>query len=167
MTTPLLMLALMVGPYLGARLLGFALNREYDLRAAAVAGLALLFFFTGLGHFVETEAMAQMLPSWVPVRVAVVYLTGVLEWAIALGFLIPEARRSAGWMAIGVLIAFFPANIYAAVNFVPMGDHALGPVYLLVRAPLQLGIALWAYWFTVRRPRMERAALPVDAVTQH
>jgi hypothetical protein len=33
-----------------------------------------------------------------------------------------------------------------------MGGHAWGPVYLLVRAPLQLAILTWAYWFTLRRP---------------
>ncbi len=28
--------------------------------------LALVFLFTGLGHFIKTVEMAQMLPSWVP-----------------------------------------------------------------------------------------------------
>jgi uncharacterized membrane protein len=110
MTTPLIMLALMVGPYLVAQ------QRNFDPRAAAAYGLSLLFLFTGVGHFLETEAMAQMLPPWVPARVPLVYLTGVLEWALALGFFIPETRRSAGWMAIAALIAFFPANIYAAIR---------------------------------------------------
>jgi uncharacterized membrane protein len=96
-----------------------------------------------------------MLPPWVPARVPLVHLTGVLEWALALGFFIPETRRSAGWMAIAVLAVFFPANIYAAINFVPMGGHAWGPEYLVVRAPLQLAILLWTYWFTIREPRTE------------
>jgi uncharacterized membrane protein len=145
MTTPLIMLALLAGPYAAVRLLG-----RFDSRAAAAYGLALLFVFTGLGHFLQTEAMAQMLPPWVPARVQLVQLTGVLEWGLALGFFIPETRRSAGWMALAVLVAFFPANIYAALNYVPMGGHAWGPEYLLVRAPLQLAIALWVYWFTIR-----------------
>jgi uncharacterized membrane protein len=141
MTTPLIMLALMVAPFV-----------VYRSRAAGAAGLGLLFFFTGSGHFLQTEAMAQMLPPWVPAPVALVYLSGVLEFALAIGFLIPETRRSAGWMAAAVLVLFFPANIYAALNHIPMGGHAWGPVYLLVRAPLQLAILLWAYWFTLRRP---------------
>ena len=139
MTTPLIMLALMVAPFL-----------VYRSHAAGAAGLALLFFFTGSGHFLQTEPMAQMLPPWVPAPVALVYLTGVLEFALAIGFLIPETRRSAGWMAAAVLVLFFPANIYAAINHIPMGGHAWGPVYLLLRAPLQLAILLWVYWFTMR-----------------
>jgi len=153
MTTPLIMLALMVVPYL-----------VYRSDAAATAGLALLFLFTGSGHFLQTEPMAQMLPPWVPARVPLVYLTGVLEFAIAIAFLLPETRRAAGWMAAAVLVLFFPANIYAAVNHVPMGGHAWGPVYLLVRGPLQLAILMWIYWFTLRRPRSAIAREEIPAL---
>jgi uncharacterized membrane protein len=55
-------------------------------------------------------------------------------------------------VATVVLVLFFPANVYAALNHIPMGGHAWGPVYLLVRAPLQIIILLWVYWFTIRPP---------------
>jgi uncharacterized membrane protein len=145
MATPLIMLALMIGPYLVTR-----------SRSAGAIGLGLLFVFTGSGHFLQTEPMVQMLPPWVPARLTLVQLTGVLEFVIALGFFIPATRRLAGWTAAAVLVLFFPANIYAALNFVPMGGHAWGPVYLLVRAPLQLAILLWIYAFILRRPRMRQ-----------
>lgn len=135
------MLALMVGPYLASR-----------SRPAGAIGLGLLFLFTGSGHFLQTGPMVEMLPGWMPARVALVYLTGILELAIALSFFVPATRRLAGWTAAAVLVAFFPANIYAALNHVPMGGHAWGPVYLLVRAPLQLAILAWVYAFTLRRP---------------
>lgn len=141
MTTPLIMLALMVAPYL-----------VYRSRAAGAVGLALLFIFTGSGHFLQTEVMAQMLPPWVPARIPLVYATGVLELAVAIAFFLPDTRRTAGWMAAAVLVLFFPANIYAALNHVPMGGYAWGPVYLLVRGPLQLAILGWVYWFTIKRP---------------
>ena len=153
MTTPLIMLVLMIGPYAIARLLSVLTQRQYNLRGAAAIGLALLFIFTGIGHFTQTEPMSQMLPSWVPARVLLVYLTGILELAIAAGFLIPRSRRLTGWAAAIMLILFLPANIYAAINQVPMGGHAWGPVYLLIRAPLQLAILLWIYWFTIREPK--------------
>jgi uncharacterized membrane protein len=141
MTTPLIMLGLMVGPWLARR-----------TQDAGVLGLVLLFVFTASGHFLQTELMAQMLPSWVPASVALVYATGVLELAIAIALLLPDTRRAAGWMAAAVLVLFFPANIYAALNHVPMGGHAWGPVYLLVRGPLQLAILGWVYCFTIKRP---------------
>jgi uncharacterized membrane protein len=139
MITPLVMLALMVSPWLALR-----------SRAAAAIGLGILFVFTGVGHFIQTEAMAQMLPGFVPFRVPLVYLTGVLEFAIAAGFFVPATRRLAGWAAAAVLVLFFPANIYAAFAHVPMGGHAWGPVYLLIRAPLQAAIVAWVWWFALR-----------------
>jgi uncharacterized membrane protein len=135
------MLALMVGPWLARR-----------TEVAGVVGLTVLFVFTASGHFLQTEPMAQMLPPWVPARVALVYATGVLELAIAIALLLPDTRRAAGWMAAAVLVLFFPANIYAAMNHVPMGGHVWGPLYLLVRTPLQLAILAWVYWFTIKRP---------------
>jgi uncharacterized membrane protein len=94
--------------------------------------------------------MAQMLPPWVPARTFLVYATGVLEFAIAAGFLMPRTSRLTGWVAAAVLVLFFPANIYAAFHHVRMGGHAEGPVYLFIRAPLQLIILFWVYWFTIR-----------------
>jgi uncharacterized membrane protein len=139
------MLALMVAPWLARR-----------TEAAGVAGLALLFIFTASGHFLQTDPMAQMLPPWVPAPGALVYATGVLELAIAIALIFPETRRAAGWMAAAAIVLFFPANIYAAMNYVPMGGHAWGPVYLALRAPLQIAILAWVYWFAIR-PAVFRA----------
>jgi len=151
-TTPIVMLVLMMAPYVIVRLLSAATGGPFNTRAAAAIGLGILFVFTGIGHFIQTGPMAQMLPPWVPERVLLVYLTGILEFAIALGFFIPASRYLTGWVAAAVLILFFPANIYSAINTIPMGGHEWGPVYLLVRAPLQIIIVFWVCWFTIRRP---------------
>jgi uncharacterized membrane protein len=152
MTTPLIMLVLMLAPYLVFRLLSMAMHRDFDARRAASIGLTLLFIFTGVGHFIETGPMSQMLPPWVPARVLIIYLTGLLEFGIAIGFLFDKYRQYTGWAAAAVLVLFFPGNIYAAINHIPMGGHEWGPVYLLIRAPLQAIIVFWVYWFTIRQP---------------
>jgi uncharacterized membrane protein len=152
MTTPIIMLVLMVAPYAIARVWSLGTLREVDLRAAAAVGLTVLFIFTGVGHFIQTEPMSQMLPPWVPERVLLVYLTGALEFAIAAGFMIRRSRQLTGWVAATILVLFFPANIYSALNQIPMGGHEWGPVYLLIRVPLQLAILLWVYWFTIKQP---------------
>ena len=152
MTTPIIMLVLMMVPYLVVRALSAVTHRDFDVRGAAAIGLGILFIFTGIGHFIQFEPMAQMLPSWVPQRVLLVYLAGVLEFAIAVGFFVPKARLFTGWVAAMLLVFFSPANIYAAINHFPMGGHAWGPIYLLIRAPLQVIILLWVYWFTIRQP---------------
>lgn len=150
MTTPAIMLVLMTAPYLLTRVAAATTSFGGDSRNAAAIGLGLLFVFTAVGHFARTEPMVQMLPQWVPARTMLVYATGVLELAIAAGFLVPRWRLAAGWAAAIVLVAFFPANVYAALHNVPMGGHEWGPVYLLIRGPLQVAILLWVYWFTIR-----------------
>jgi uncharacterized membrane protein len=153
MSTPIVILVLLTFPYLALRLYGLLSGRRFDARGAGAAGLGIAFLFFALGHFAETAAMALMLPPWVPARTPLIYATGVLELAIAVGLFLPGTRRAAGWAAAAVLVAFFPANIYAAMNHVPMGGHAWGPAYLLVRAPLQAILIAWVWWFVVREPR--------------
>ena len=149
MLTPLLMLLIIATPVLASLAIPSLRSRT---RSAAAVGLGLLFLFTASGHFVQTAAMVQMLPPWVPEREALIYLTGVMEIAVAIGFFVPRWRRVAGWAAAAMLVAFFPANVYAAINHVPMGGHAWGPVYLLVRAPLQAMILAWVWYFVLRTP---------------
>lgn len=155
MTTPVLMLLILISPYLASRFV-LRRSRESELRPAAAAGLGLLFLFTASGHFIQTGPMVQMLPSWVPARELLVYATGVLEIAIALALFSDRSRVAGAWAAAAALVAFFPANVYAALHQVPMGGHAWGPLYLLVRAPLQVFI-LWWIWVMVLRTRPARA----------
>jgi uncharacterized membrane protein len=126
MTTPLILLVLMTAPDLIVKAYVSATKESSDGRNAAAVGAGLLFAFTGTGHFVETESMLQMLPPWVPCRTWLIYATGLLEFAIAAGFFVPKTRRATGWIAIGLLVLFFPVNVYAAINHVGVGGHAWG-----------------------------------------
>jgi uncharacterized membrane protein len=149
MTTPLIMLAILAVPMLivwSLRLRGL----NVVLGTGGVIGLVLTFLFTASGHFLQAEPMAEMLPSFVPARLPLIYLTGVLEIALGLGMALPVTRRLAGLAAISVLVLFFPANVYAAFAHVEMGGHAWGPMYLLIRAPLQALLVAWTWWFAVR-----------------
>jgi uncharacterized membrane protein len=145
------MLTLMIAPMLIMGSVGTVTGRAVDRRAAAAIGLGILFAFTGVGHFAQTEPMVRMLPSWIPQRELLVYLSGALEFAIAVGFFVPKTRRLAAWSAAAVLVLFFPVNVYAALQRIPVGGHGWGPVYLLIRGPLQLMILAWIYWFLLRR----------------
>ena len=115
--------------------------------------LALVFVFTSTGHFMQTQAMMQMLPAAVPMREVIIYASGVLELCLAAGLLVRRFAHITGICIIAFLIVVLPANIYAAIHRVEMGGHNLGPMYLLVRVPLQLILIGWAYWFSVRRTR--------------
>jgi len=158
MFTPILMLVTLTLPYAVSRFLTIWRGDRGCERTAAAIGAGLLFLLTASGHFTQVDAMMQMLPAWVPARQALVLATGVLEIVIALGFFSRRWRPYAAWAAIAVLVGFFPVNIYAAFVHAPMGGHAWGPVYLLVRAPLQAVIVAWIWYFLVRgQPRPWRA----------
>ena len=147
----LVMLGILVVPYLlltavGAVWPGLAVDPQFRGRV----GLALMFLFTASGHFIRTRLMSEMLPSWVPRRVPIIYVTGVLEMVGAIVLLTPHAYRLAGAGLLLFLVGVLPANIYAAFNRVGMGGHERGPAYLLVRVPLQLVLMGWTYWFAMR-----------------
>ncbi len=139
-----IILTLLVVPYW---LLTFAHVPEV-LRGRA--GIALVFAFTGVGHFLKTAAMTQMLPAWVPMRLSLVYLTGIFEVFAAVAILVSPLWRSVGVTLCIFLLLIIPSNIYAAGQRTDFGGHAAGPVYLLARIPLQLFLMGWVYWFAVR-----------------
>jgi uncharacterized membrane protein len=146
----LVLLTILLGSYAGLSLLDrLGWMRTAPGRRGRVS-LALLFMVTSLGHFAQTAQMAEMLPARVPNRDAIVYVTGVLEAAGALGLLVPRFSRLAGICLLLFLIAVFPANVYAAFARAPMGGHDAGPVYLLVRGPFQLLLVWWTWRFAVR-----------------
>ncbi|MGH9749177.1 MAG: DoxX family protein [Candidatus Polarisedimenticolia bacterium] len=122
--------------------------------------LAALFLFTGMGHFVKTDEMVAMLPAWAPSRHAIVYVTGLLEWAGAIGLLVPRFSRAAGICLVVFMVMIFPANVYAAWRHVEMGGHGAGPIYLIVRGPFQLLLIWWAWFFAVRRAPAPAAPPP-------
>jgi len=75
-------------------------------------------------------------------------VTGVFELAGAVGLLLPAVRRLAAWCLIALLVAMFPANVYAALRNITLRGRAATP--LLVRTPLQI---FWiaALWWSAAR----------------
>jgi uncharacterized membrane protein len=117
---------------------------------AGCFGLAAVFLFTGMGHFARARGMAEMLPRWVPGRLPIVWATGVMELAFAVGLALPAWARTTGLAVIAFLVLVFPANVSAAARGVDFGGHGRGFSYLWIRAPLQLLLIAWAWWFAVR-----------------
>ena len=130
--------ALRVGGLMGVRALR---SWAPALRIA----LAVMFLATGATHFsVLRDDFAAMLPPPLTDAVWPVYLTGGLEIAGALGLLLPRWRRPAAVCLVLLLLAMFPANVYAARHGILFQGEP--PVALWLRAPIQLWfmVALWA-----------------------
>ena len=145
----LFLLLLLVAPYLILTAAGrFVGALKISPAARARVGLTLFFLFTGVGHFVRAEEMAEMLPPAVPYRLELIYFTGVLELLGAAGVWVPRLTRLTGLFLILMLVGVLPANIYSAINRVEFGGHGAGPAYLLVRVPFQLFVIWWTYFAT-------------------
>ena len=97
-------------------------------RDAGRGALVIMFLFTGASHFTSMKYdFSAMIPPPLPNDLWVIYLTGVLEIAGAVGLLIPRTRRLAGICLVLMLAALFPANVYAALNEVSLRGQAATP----------------------------------------
>lgn len=91
-----------------------------------------------------THDLAVMIPPPLTGALWVIYVTGVLEIAGAIGLLTRPLRRLATWGLMALLAVLFPANIYAALSGVTVGGAGATP--LLVRAPLQVFWIALLWW---------------------
>jgi len=85
-----------------------------------------------------------MVPPSFPNPRALVFATGVLEIARAIGLLLPPTRSLAAWGLVLILVALFPANVSAARRGLTLRGKPVTP--LAMRLPIQLlfvAIALW------------------------
>lgn len=125
---------------------------EYDIRQAGSVAMSAMLLFTAIGHFAFTKGMAMMLPDFIPAKREVVYFTGFIEIAAAIGLFIPSLRQITAWLLIVFFILILPANIYAAMHQVNYQKGTLdgeGLVYLWFRVPLQMLFIIWVYFSAI------------------
>ena len=150
MITPILILLILSSP-LGVAFFYSRLKKaSINIKKYACWGLGLAFIFFFIGHIVKANGMAEMLPPWVPFKIPLIYITGAIELLVGIALFITRLQLVAAKISIIIFIVFFPANIYAALNSVGLGGHQWGPIYLLIRAPLQIILIVWAYFLCIK-----------------
>jgi len=114
---------------------------------SAVYALAVMFVFTSTAHFNKMKHdLAQMIPSYFPQPLMIVYITGVLELLGAAGLVFPQFRRLAGICLIALLIGMFIANLNAAYKSVTLRGKPPTPLWL--RTPMQVLFIALLWWST-------------------
>jgi uncharacterized membrane protein len=75
-----------------------------------------MFVMTGIAHFVPgmRRDMIAIVPPRLPAPGSLVSITGVLELLGAAGLLYPTTRVAAAACLFLLMLAMFPANVYAA-----------------------------------------------------
>lgn len=115
------------------------------LKLASLVLLAVFMMAAGILHFVNPNFYLKIMPDYLPWHLELVYLSGVAEFVLGAALLVPRLRRTAAWGVIALLIAVFPANIFAYQHQELLPAP---PLVHLLRLPLQLVFILWAYWHT-------------------
>jgi uncharacterized membrane protein len=109
-------LSLVLGS-LAARIVGWLGVDYVDSWPASIAvGLAVMFTMTGVAHFVPgmRRDMIAIVPPALPKPALLVTITGALELLGALGLLYPPTRVAAAACLFLLMLAMFPANVYAS-----------------------------------------------------
>jgi uncharacterized membrane protein len=110
------LLSLVLGS-LAARVVGWLGVDYVDSWPASIAvGLAVMFTMTGVAHFAPgmRRDMIAIVPPRLPKPALLVTITGVLELLGAVGLLYPPTRVAAAACLFLLMLAMFPANVYAS-----------------------------------------------------
>jgi uncharacterized membrane protein len=114
---------------------------QWVLRMVVVLPLVV----SGIGHFTRTAMFATIVPLFFPYRPQLVPVSGAMELAGALGLLLPAFTRTASVCLAGLMIAIFPANVYAAGEVVG-GLHMPSVPVRLVMQVVYIVLLLLAGW---------------------
>ena len=81
-----------------------------------VGAVAAMFVLTGVAHFAPPmrRDLIAIVPPRLPAPGLLVTITGVLELLGAAGLLLPVTRVAAAVCLLALMLAMFPANVYAS-----------------------------------------------------
>ncbi len=107
---------------------------------------AAFYLLAGIAHIRSPAGFLAITPDWVRYPEQVIFWTGVVEIAGAIGLLIQRLRWSAGVGLALYALCVYPANINHALNGIAIGGTALGMGYHIPRLLLQPVIIWLALW---------------------
>jgi uncharacterized membrane protein len=112
--------------------------------------VALPLLASGPAHFMRTDLFATIIPPLFPYRPQLVLVSGAMELAGAIGLLLPAFTRIASACLAVLMIAIFPANVYASNRFIG-GLHMPGVPLRTAMQVIYIVLLLMAGWGIVRR----------------
>ena len=110
--------------------------------------LAIAMVVIGAIHFTNPEPFVKIVPDYLPDHLVLVYLSGFFEVLGGAGLLVPQVSHTAAWVLVILYIAVFPANLYQALNNIPVAALPHDPPLIWLRFPFQALLVAWAWWFT-------------------
>jgi uncharacterized membrane protein len=110
------LITLLLGTIVARTVGWFGVDYVNSWSAAIAVGLAAMFVLTGVAHFAPPMRadLIAIVPPRLPAPGLLVTITGMLELLGAAGLLLPVTRVAAALCLLVLMLAMFPANIYAS-----------------------------------------------------
>jgi len=124
---------------------------------------AAFFIVAGINHFRDEAFYLKLMPDYIPLSLhrPAVIVSGVAEIVLGMLLLIPRTTSLAAWGIIALLVAVFPANIYAYQHTEEVFP-GLDPQVHFWRLPLQAVMILWAWWYTEPTKSIATGSAPTE-----
>jgi uncharacterized membrane protein len=123
-----------------------------DLILCGRFAMAAMLLYTAIAHFKFNKGMAMTLPDFIPMKAGVVYFTGLIKIAAAIGLIIDGTHYLTAILLVMFFILILPANIIGAkqkVDIEQANHEGYGIGYLWFRVPLQLFFIGWVIYFAI------------------
>ena len=109
------------------------------------------------GLRLDLDLFVEIVPSYLPFPLFLVYLTGVMEIAGGLGIIYPETREITGRLMVLFLLAIYPANLNMWINDIPYNGTRLTTQGHLVRLSVQILLIVAALGFSGDLQKIRRS----------
>jgi uncharacterized membrane protein len=139
-----------------------------SLREALRYAMGIAFVGVGISHLLMPQFMIIYLPEVVPMREAIVYISGIIEIAGGLALIAGRYRQQIGLALAAYLLLILPGNIYVAVAGIPEPTLGSPVAWWLpwLRLPFQAVFIWWALYSTSALkllPTSQRALTPAPS----
>lgn len=144
---------ILIGVFVVVSIFSKIFTADWNIYFSGNLGMSLMLLLTATGHFLFSRGMAMMIPPFIPFKNSIVYLTGVIEIALAISLLFPATRLYTGYALIVFFMLILPANIYGAIHHIDLqkaSNNGPGLAYLWYRVPMQAFYIGWLYYFSIR-----------------
>lgn len=118
--------------------------KKGSIKKISIYMISFAYVWVGIKHFTNPDFFLAIVPPYLKLPLALVYVSGAFEIILGLGLLTPFRK----WAALGLillLVAVFPANLYLAFNPEPQAALDISETAAIVRLPFQLLFIAIAY----------------------
>lgn len=110
----------------------------------SLIAMSAILIIAGVAHFINPQTFISVMPSFIPLKAEIVFLTGVVELLFVPALWIDSTRRNSALLLAFYFLCLLPVHLHMALEQIPIGRLA-HPAWLWGRVLLQFGLIYWSY----------------------